>query len=119
MSELIHAELRPTPFYRRWACLTCGAAAEKTSVICAIAEDHPQHGRRVICSECLGGNIDTRLADFAADLEGQAAQLRGLIGRIAVPPHSAWAAAEAAANAEFAAELQAAEVPADAEEGPL
>jgi hypothetical protein len=71
----------------RWPCHVCGGYTEKVSVL-AEGEHHR------VCESCLqAGDIDARLERFAARLEAQAKDTRGLIGRLQVPTYEAWQAA--------------------------
>ena len=99
MSTVIHAELTATPFYRRWGCDACGGNTEKVSTLCTVPEGHPTHGGFQVCEACLqAGDIDARLTRHADALSEQAAELRGLVGRLRVPAYAEWESAELAAG---------------------
>jgi hypothetical protein len=91
----INVELTRTNFFTRRPCTVCGGCTEKVDVL---AEGH---GVRV-CESCLrDGDIDGRLERHAAQLEADAKQIRGLIGRLRTPTYQAWLAEMDLCEAEY------------------
>src|SRR5258708_6381180 len=71
----IEVKLVRTNFYTRWPCTVCGGCTEKVGVLA--------EGPSVrVCERCLqSGDIDGHLARNAAELEHEAARVRGLDGQ--------------------------------------
>jgi hypothetical protein len=91
----INVELTRTNVFRRWPCTVCGGLTEKVDVLAEA------HGVRV-CESCLrDGDIDGRLERHAAQLEVDAKQIRGLIGRLRTPTYQAWSAEMDRCEAEY------------------
>jgi hypothetical protein len=82
--EEILVELTSTNVLTRWPCHVCGGCTEKVEVLAEVASG-PHKGLRV-CKVCIeAGDIDAKLQQQAEALEGQAASVRALIGRLKVP----------------------------------
>jgi hypothetical protein len=84
---------------QRWTCSVCGSSAEGST-----------RGKGVekievcVCEDCIqAGDIDARLQRRAANLENEAAWVRGLVGRLKVPTFSDLQTRQAQ-EAQFAAE---------------
>jgi hypothetical protein len=91
----LNLELKRTTVFTRWPCTVCGGRTEKVDVLVEA------HGVRV-CESCLrGGDIDGRLERHAAQLEADARQMRGLIGRLRTPTYQAWLAEMDLCEAEY------------------
>jgi hypothetical protein len=91
----ILVELTETNVLTRWPCHVCGGRTAKVDVLAEVLSG-PYKGLRV-CERCLkAGDIDTRLARQADELEEwvkeRVKKLRALIGRLQVPSYAEWRA---------------------------
>jgi hypothetical protein len=121
MTTKIEMKLVESNFLTRWPCTVCGGVTEKVAILCEGFDDGTEHINTVsspnpvanlfrgqvrnnirVCERCLeAGDIDGRLQQRAAELEDIAAWLRSLIGRLKVPTHAEWQAAEEAHELEY------------------
>ena len=99
---MIEIKLTETNFFTRWPCTVCGGETEKVAILAEgtqrLSDDGESRTVRV-CESCLEGDslgIDARLDLHARALEGEAALIRGLIGRLKVPTFAEWCKAERA-----------------------
>jgi hypothetical protein len=97
----IVVELNQTNVLTHWPCHVCGGCTDKFNTLAEVLSG-PCQGLRV-CETCLyAGDIDTRLAWHADELEEWGKEeewvkervkaLRGLIGRLQVPSYAEWRA---------------------------
>ena len=98
---MIEIKLRETNFFTRYPCTVCGGCTEKVAILAEGTQQLSDDGesRRVrVCETCLEGGdglgIDDRLDLHARALEGDAALIRGMIGRLKVPTFAEWSKAE-------------------------
>ena len=100
-TDLISVELVETNFFTRYPCTICGGCTEKVAILAEgtqrLSDDGETRTVRV-CESCLEGGdglgIDARLDLHARALEGEAALIRSLIGRLKVPTFAQWCSAE-------------------------
>ena len=97
----IEIKLRETNFFTRWPCTVCGGCTEKVAILAEgalqLSDDGESRTVRV-CETCLEGSdglgIDDRLDLHARALEGEAALIRSMTGRLKVPTFAEWCKAE-------------------------
>jgi hypothetical protein len=96
--ETVELKLVKSGFITRWPCHVCGGCTEKVDVLCEGVDESGNEIR--ICETCLEAReqIDVKLEKHAEYLNGQAAWLRSLIGRINAPSRAEWEAAMEAYN---------------------
>ena len=98
--DTIKISLTETNFLTRWACHVCGGWTEKDPVLAEGKKDLPNNEYRVVrvCDQCLKGadglSIDQRLESYARFLDTEAEITRAMIGKLEVPSHAAWEAAQ-------------------------
>ena len=100
---MIEIKLTETNFFTRWPCTACGGYTEKVAILAEGKQQLSDDGesRKVrVCETCLEGGdgleIDARLDLRARALEGEAALVRSLIGRLKAPTFAEWCKAERA-----------------------
>ena len=100
-TEPMSIELVETNFFTRYPCTVCGGRTEKVGILAEGTQRLSGDGdyRTVrVCETCLEGGdglgIDARLDLHARALEGKAALIRSLIGRLKVPTFAEWCTAE-------------------------
>jgi hypothetical protein len=97
--DTIKISLTRTNFLTRWHCHTCGGWTEKDPVLAEGKQDLPNNEYRIVrvCDQCLKGaeglSIDQRLENFVRVLEDEVKFTRAMIGRLQVPTHAEWWAA--------------------------
>ncbi len=98
---MIEIKLTETNFFTRWPCTVCGGCTEKVAILAEGTQRLSDHGesRTVrVCESCLEGldglGIDDRLDLHARALDGEAALVRSMIGRMNVPTFAEWRKAE-------------------------
>ena len=97
---MIEIKLTETNFFTRYPCTVCGGKTEKVGILAEgpLQLDDGGNMTVLVCESCLeGGNglgIDARLDLHARALEGKAALVRSLIGRLKVPTFAEWCKAE-------------------------
>ena len=108
----IEIKLRDTNFFTRYPCTVCGGCTEKVAILAEGTQRLSDNGesRTVrVCESCLEGGdglgIDARLDLHARSLEGNAALIRGLIGRLKVPTFAEWCRAEREHNVHAVMEI--------------
>ena len=97
----IEIKLRETNFFTRYPCTVCGGCTERVAILAEgtqrLSGDGESRTVRV-CERCLEGGdglgIDDRLELHARSLEGEAALVRSMIGRLKVPTFAEWCKAE-------------------------
>ena len=98
---MIEIKLTETNFFTRWPCTVCGGCTEKVAILAEgtqrLSDDGESRTVRV-CESCLEGSdglgIDEHLDLHARALEGEAALVRSMIGRLKVPTFAEWCKAE-------------------------
>ena len=98
---MIEIKLTETNFFTRYPCTVCGGCTEKVAILAEgtqqLSDDGESRTVRV-CESCLEGaaglGIDACLDLHARALEGEAALIRSLIGRVKVPTFTQWCEAE-------------------------
>ncbi len=111
-TEPIFVELVETNFFTRYPCTVCGGCTEKVAILAEgtqrLSDDGESRTVRV-CEGCLEGSnglgIDDRLDLHARALEGEAALIRSLIGRLKVPTFAEWCKAEREHNVHAVMEI--------------
>ncbi len=100
-TEPISVELVETNFFTRYPCTVCGGRTEKVGILAEGTQrlsDDGEYRTVRVCESCLEGSndlgIDDRLDVHARALEGDAALIRSLIGRLKVPTFAEWCKAE-------------------------
>lgn len=92
---MIKAKLVPTHTLIRLLCTVCGSFAERAHIV-AEAQVPCEGGNNTVrvCDDCLkSGDIDAILARHADRMESGVRFLRCLIGKLRVPTHAEWEAA--------------------------
>jgi hypothetical protein len=102
MDDMIEIKLVHSPSLHRYPCDVCGGLNERAYIL---AKGEAEFGDDTwsihVCMFCLKeGNIDARLTEHAETKEEVARALRSFIGRLKVPTHEEWQAAEEAYNDE-------------------
>ena len=111
-TEPIFVELVETNFFTRYPCTVCGGCTEKVAILAEgtqrLSDDGESRTVRV-CEGCLEGSnglgIDDRLDLHARALDGEAALIRSLIGRLKVPTFAEWCKAEREHNVHAVMEI--------------
>jgi hypothetical protein len=97
---MIELKLVRTNVFTRWECTVCGGYTNKDSVLIEAC------GYLRVCPLCLKtGNIDERLENHAAFVEGKAEYIRSFIGQLKLPTFAEWEVEEQKANDEWLAGL--------------
>ena len=97
--RMIKVSLTQACIWTRWHCHVCGGRTEKDPVLAEGKQDLPNNEYRVVrvCDQCLKGadglSIDQRLENYARFLDVEAEITRALIGKLQVPSHAEWEAA--------------------------
>ncbi len=111
-TEPISVELVETNFFTRYPCTVCGDLTEKVATLAEGTQQLSDDGeyRTVrVCERCLEGGdglgIDARLDLHVRALEGEAALIRSLIGRLKVPTFAEWCKTEREHNVQSVIEI--------------
>ena len=95
MNNRVKVELVETNFFTRHACHCCGGHTEKVAILAEVRSG-PHEGFRV-CETCIETrDFEVKMLAYATTLERQAQELRGLVGRLDVPTHAEYLAADKA-----------------------
>ena len=98
-TDTISVELVQTNFFTRYPCTVCGGCTEKVAILAEgtqkLSDDGETRTVRV-CESCLDDSrgIDDLLDLHARALEGEAALVRSMIGKLKVPTFGEWCKAE-------------------------
>jgi len=89
--DAIVAELVQTNYCTSFPCGSCGGIAGRVPVLAVVITGEYQGFK--VCESCIRAGKDALekiISAHAANLEGEAARLRGMIGRLKVPTYQEW-----------------------------
>jgi hypothetical protein len=106
---MIDITLKRTNVFMRFRCTVCGGSTDKENVTAEnreagiLASGERVEARSIlVCQECIkAGDIDDRLLRHACEMTDYSAYLMSLSGKLKVPTHAEWQAAEERADLEY------------------